>query len=174
MKGLIVMYNKDKGYGFVKGEDNQEYHFKDRAIAFGEMPEKGRHCEFTPSVSTQTTSNKKSKKPQIESLKVLATQVNSAPVPPPISHTRNTLRPVQPRSAYRDDRVTCPHCGKKIVPRVIYWKGMVDRSICPFCTKTIDVSDEPIQAFLSIIKIIVGLILIVFILMGLGYVKSLF
>ena len=68
MKGLIVMYNKDKGYGFVKGEDNQEYHFKDRAIAFGEMPEKGRHCEFTPSVSTQTTSNKKSKKPQIEKI----------------------------------------------------------------------------------------------------------
>lgn len=133
MKGLIIMYNKDKGYGFVKDEDNQEYHFKDRAIAFGEMPEKGRHCEFE---ANPVTGNGK-KKPSITTLKILAA---TTPAPPKLPVQNQTTQ-----RTYRDDRITCPYCNRKMVPRITYWYGMHDRSLCPFCMKVVDVSDEPVR-----------------------------
>ena len=133
MKGLIVMYNKDKGYGFVKGEDNQEYHFKDRAIAFGDMPEKGRQCEFTPYPNTKPNGNKK---PEIETLKVL-TQVATA----------TTTK----KQHYRDDRVTCPHCNRKMVPRIYYLNHAPYQSNCPFCGGQIEKFQSDLLALIILV-----------------------
>jgi len=35
-----------------------------------------------------------------------------------------------------DDRVTCPHCNKKMVPRIITDRGSLSKSVCPFCGGT--------------------------------------
>ena len=32
-----------------------------------------------------------------------------------------------------DDRVVCPHCAKKIVPRIITQGRELSHSVCPFC-----------------------------------------
>ena len=142
MKGLIVMYHKDKGYGFVKGEDNQEYHFKDQAIAFGDMPEKGRQCEFTPNPNTKPNGNKK---PEIETLKVLTqAAVTSAPR----------------KQHYRDDRITCPHCNRKMVPRIYYLNHSPYKSNCPFCGKEVERFQSNAANFLGFFYILALIIFV--------------
>lgn len=70
MKGMIKFYNKDKGFGFVVGEDNQEYYFNHKAIAYGELPAAGCHCEFEP----KQNNNNSNKKPEIAMLQVVSMQ----------------------------------------------------------------------------------------------------
>ena len=36
-----------------------------------------------------------------------------------------------------DDRIACPHCGKRIVPRIIVDRGSLSHSVCPFCGGTV-------------------------------------
>lgn len=36
-----------------------------------------------------------------------------------------------------DDRINCPECGKKIVPRMITYNGSPSKSVCPYCATTI-------------------------------------
>lgn len=35
-----------------------------------------------------------------------------------------------------DERETCEHCGKRMVPRLITYQGEVRWSVCPFCGET--------------------------------------
>lgn len=37
-----------------------------------------------------------------------------------------------------DDRVSCPKCGKKIVPKIVTVNDVIDRTVCPFCIETIE------------------------------------
>ena len=84
MKGMVKFYNKDKGFGFVVGENNQEYYFNHKAIAYGELPAAGCYCEFEPDAQT----NNNDKKAEIKTLKVItqtvatqATTVTPNPTP---------------------------------------------------------------------------------------------
>jgi cold shock CspA family protein len=43
----------------------------------------------------------------------------------------------QQTSKNNDDRVECPNCKKRIVPRIITDRGSVSRSVCPFCGGTV-------------------------------------
>jgi cold shock protein len=38
---------------------------------------------------------------------------------------------------HNDERIPCQHCGKKIVPRIITDRGVLRRSVCPFCGGTV-------------------------------------
>ena len=33
----------------------------------------------------------------------------------------------------KDDRIACPHCAKRIVPRIVTQQGTLTHSVCPFC-----------------------------------------
>jgi cold shock protein len=33
----------------------------------------------------------------------------------------------------KDDRIACPHCTKRIVPRIVIARGVLTHSVCPFC-----------------------------------------
>jgi hypothetical protein len=35
-----------------------------------------------------------------------------------------------------DDRVVCHNCGRRMVPRLITYRGDVERTVCPFCAST--------------------------------------
>ncbi len=113
MRGLIKFYNKEKGYGFLVGEDNEEYYFSHHAIAYGNLPEAGCHCEF------EVLEQKKSgKKAEATSLTLLSPPANAA-------HRH-------------DDRITCPNCQKKIVPRLVTYRGDAEKSLCPYCGTIIE------------------------------------
>src|SRR5690348_6575559 len=51
-------------------------------------------------------------------------------------------RPIAPAHGHwqarfvRDDRVVCADCGRRMVPRVITYRGYVERTVCPFCAET--------------------------------------
>lgn len=36
----------------------------------------------------------------------------------------------------QDDRVCCGNCGRRMVPRLVFYHGEVQRSVCPFCAGT--------------------------------------
>lgn len=49
MKGTVKTYFKDKGYGFIHGEDNRDYFFHYSAIVTDDpykAAEQGEHVEF--------------------------------------------------------------------------------------------------------------------------------
>lgn len=46
------------------------------------------------------------------------------------------VRVTKANPARGDDRETCEHCGKRMVPRLITFQGEVQRSVCPFCGET--------------------------------------
>jgi CspA family cold shock protein len=63
----------------------------------------------------------------------------------------------------RDDRLTCPHCGKRMVPRIITDHGSLSHSVCPFCGGTI----KSFRSWWPLIIIAsLGLIVLVFIVLS--------
>lgn len=113
MKGMVKFYNKEKGFGFVVSENNQNYYFNHEVIPFGHMPNSGDMVEFE--VSDQPTSNKH-KEPTIAKMTLTGEQATGT----------NAQNP-------NDNRVECPHCHKKVLPRIVTHYGRADRSLCPFC-----------------------------------------
>ncbi|MBQ9258284.1 MAG: hypothetical protein IJ187_00340 [Neisseriaceae bacterium] len=116
MKGMIKFYNKDKGFGFVVGENNQDYYFNQKVIPFGHIPTSGDMIEFE--VSDKPTSNKH-KEPTIAKMTMTGEQAAG------MNNTNN------------DNRVECPHCHKRIMPRLVTYAGRADRSLCPLCGSVI-------------------------------------
>lgn len=41
-----------------------------------------------------------------------------------------------------DSRITCPSCSRKIVPRMITYKGEPEKSVCPYCAALIKSFDN--------------------------------
>lgn len=111
MKGMIKFYNKDKGFGFVVGENNQDYYFNQKVIPFGHIPNSGDMIEFE--VSDKPTSNKH-KEPTIAKMTLTGEQATGMNNP-------------------SDSRVECPHCHKRVMPRVVTHYGRAERSLCPLC-----------------------------------------
>ncbi len=48
MKGTVKMFNKEKGFGFIRAEDGQDYFFHYSALVMDEFKtaEKGEQVEF--------------------------------------------------------------------------------------------------------------------------------
>lgn len=117
MKGMVKFYNKEKGFGFVVSENNQNYYFNHEVIPFGHMPNSGDMVEFE--VSDQPTSNKH-KEPTIAKMTLTGEQATGT----------NAQNP-------NDNRVECPHCHKKGYPRIVTYRGYAARSLCPFCGEVV-------------------------------------
>ena len=59
-----------------------------------------------------------------------------------------------------DDRIDCPHCHKRIVPRIITDRGSLSRSVCPFCGGTVKDFNSFGRIVLIIAIIIITLIVL--------------
>lgn len=116
MTGTIKFYNFEKGFGFIFCESTKEdvyFHINDWKNP--SVPGGNDDVEFEIGKSQ----NGKSKAVNITLLK-----------------TGNDKR--QENYAKNDDRVICPGCQKKIVPRLIICEGSVRRSVCPYCATEIN------------------------------------
>lgn len=112
MKGKVKFYKESDGYGFIQGDDGQEYYFNMHDLkVFDETPRTGHRAEFTPVPVTGG-----GRKPKAANITVSAPPRNQASGP-----------------ARTDDRITCPHCQRKIVPRMVTYHGEPDKSFCPYC-----------------------------------------
>lgn len=106
LKGTVVFYNKDKGFGFVRTADDKDYHFGHRAFGGTTIPAAGDLVEFT--VSSRPP--KPGKSPNVEHLEIVGKDAE-----------------------LKDGKETCPHCGKRVVPRMTTFRCSPFASYCPLC-----------------------------------------
>ncbi len=114
MRGTVKWFSQQKGYGFIIGNDNQEYYLHVREVSGTTLPSNGDVVEFSPG------QNKRG--PTASTVKI----VTKAAKP----------TPAQRKPERVDDRVTCTGCGRKIVPRIITDHGEPSKSVCAFCGTT--------------------------------------
>ena len=115
MRGTVKFYSKDKGFGFIVGDDDIERFVGVREIIGAKLPENGQIVEFE---------SKEGKKGLYAAKVKIISQGN----------TGNNVK--------QDDRVTCPKCYKKIYPKLIHDRGFLGnptprKSLCPFCGSTV-------------------------------------
>ena len=105
MQGKVKWFSKEKGYGYIIGEDGVDFYFNVRGIQGADLPHSHDLVSFEPSLG--------SKGPMASSILI-----------------------TKKYSSDGDQRVTCTHCGKKMVPRIISYRGQPSKSVCPYCAGT--------------------------------------
>jgi cold shock CspA family protein len=113
VQGKVKWFSEEKGYGYIVGDDGKDYYFNVRAVQGADLPRNGDVVMFE--------GGQGNKGPRATSVLITAK-----------SPSRN-----QSIGNYRaDDRATCTHCAKKMVPRINTHRGNPQRSVCPFCGGT--------------------------------------
>lgn len=112
MKGLVKWFSNEKGYGFITSDLGQDHYFNIQSTVGAELPKNGDSVEFE--------SKQGNKGPRAVNVKIIQQSVQQS--------SFNTKD---------DDRIICPGCNKKIVPRMITYKGEPDKSVCPYCAATV-------------------------------------
>jgi len=106
VKGKVKWFSVEKGYGFITGEDGTDRYFSVQDVVGAELPGNGDSVTFEH--------RRGNKGPRAGRVTIVAKAAPSA-------------------NQRQDDRVTCEHCNRKMVPRIIMDRGSLSHSICPFC-----------------------------------------
>ncbi|MBA1250426.1 cold-shock protein [Pseudomonas luteola] len=107
MQGKIKWFSKEKGYGFICSDEGVDHYFSVRDVQGADLPVNADIVSFE-----SHNGPKGSRATSVVILARLKSQIK------------------------QDDRVTCPHCKKKMVPRLITFQGSVTHTVCPFCAET--------------------------------------
>ncbi len=108
--GTVKWFSSEKGYGFITPEGGEDHYFNVRGINGASLPSNGDFVQFE--------SKPGRKGPRAINVTIIAKASSQ--------NTRST-----------DDRINCPSCGKKIVPRMITYYGEPSYSVCPYCAATV-------------------------------------
>lgn len=108
MEGKVKWFSKEKGYGFITGQDEVDRYFNEASIEGGEALNSGDWVSFSEKQGN--------KGPQAIAVRLIERY----------------------QSVVEDDRVICNNCGKKMVPLVVFevnWRGRKQpyHSHCPYC-----------------------------------------
>ena len=109
MHGKVKWFSSEKGYGFITSSDGNDHYFNVQAINGSSLPNNGDSVEF----------ESKEGEKGYKAIKV------------------NIIARVEKEEQRQDDRINCPNCGKKIVPRMITYRGEPEKSVCPYCAATV-------------------------------------
>ncbi|WP_408467465.1 cold-shock protein [Paraburkholderia fungorum] len=111
MRGTVKWFSTKRGYGFIVGQDEIDYHVSVRDVSGVTLPANGDTVEF------EVTQGKRASR---------ATRVTV------VQRAASARQPVQAT----DDRVVCASCQRRMVPRMISYRGEPRKSVCPFCGTT--------------------------------------
>lgn len=128
MQGTVKWFSSDKGYGFITPEGGEDHYFNVQDINGASLPSNGDLVKF----------ESKSGKKGLRAVNVTITE--KAP---------------QKNTRHADDRINCPGCGKKIVPRIITHQGSPQKSVCPYCAATVKEFGFNIAAYIVIAIIVI-------------------
>lgn len=108
MQGKVKWFSSEKGYGFITSNNGDDHYFNVTEIIGADLPNNGDIVEFESKEGNK-------------GYKALQVKI--------ISRVEKKER--------QDDRINCPSCGKKIVPRMITYRGEPEKSVCPYCAATV-------------------------------------
>lgn len=110
MQGVVKWFSVEKGYGFIAPDGGQDHYFNVHDLNGASLPSNGDLVQFESKAG------------------------NKGPIAFNITITAKA--PAQ-NNRPTDDRINCPSCGKKIVPRMITYRGDPAKSVCPYCATTV-------------------------------------
>lgn len=131
MKGRIKFFSENEGYGFIQGEDCIEYYFDIHGIkSFTSVPKMGN------SVTFDVSPNKKDNLFTANNVEISTSDTDTKK---------------------EDQRVTCPKCHKKVIPRLSMQDGVPAASFCPFCGGLIKdfTKDSNLEVIIKIVIMVV-------------------
>ena len=105
-RGKIKWFSEEKGFGFLVGEDGVDRFFNVQAVKGADLPRNGDIVSFI--------AQEGKKGPRAGLVKILKRGADES----------------------SRGRVKCASCGMAMVPRMITFRGSLDRSVCPFCGAT--------------------------------------
>ena len=109
--GKVKWFSEKDGYGFITDEDNVDHYFTIRNIIGAELPMNGQTVEF------------------------IAEQGRKGPIASNITLFEQEV--TESKLPFKDDRIVCSNCERKIVPRIYFKNGEPEYSVCPFCANTV-------------------------------------
>jgi cold shock CspA family protein len=135
VQGLVKWFSSEKGYGFITCEHGQDHYFNVRDVKGAELPSNGDSILFD-----SQSGNKGLRALNVSIIKKASIQ----------------------NSRHSDDRVNCPGCGKKIVPRIITYRGEPQKSVCPYCASVVKDFSTNMLGFIILAVIIIAVLATVF------------
>lgn len=110
MQGTVKWFSQEKGYGFITSETGEDHYFNVQSIKGAILPSNGDKVSFD--------SKPGNKGPRAQNILIQE-------------------KAVQLTNRQNDDRIICPGCYRKIVPRMITYRGNPEKSVCPYCATTV-------------------------------------
>ena len=110
MQGTVKWFSQEKGFGFITPESGGDHYFNVQSVNGASLPSNGDKVSFD--------SKPGNKGPRAFNITIISKAVSS-------------------NSRPNDDRINCPNCDKKIVPRMITYRGEPEKSVCPYCAATV-------------------------------------
>lgn len=110
LQGSVKWFSQEKGYGFITSERGEDHYFNVQSVQGANLPSNGDKVSFD--------SKPGNKGPRAFNVSIVS-------------------KATQASSRHNDDRINCPSCGKKIVPRMITYRGEPEKSVCPYCAATV-------------------------------------
>jgi len=113
MEGKVKWFSVDKGYGFITGTDGTDRYFSVRDVVGSALPGNGDLVTFE---------HQQGKK----GARAAGVKISRKAEPP--------------ADQRQDSRVTCSHCNRNMVPRIVFSRSVMGDSVpsyslCPFCGK---------------------------------------
>lgn len=118
LRGTVKFYNSTKGFGFIYTTQ----HYSDVFFHINDWKNPS-----APSEDDDVEFELVLEKAKYKAVNVVIIKTSSQKK----QDRRDEVR------KFNDDRIVCPGCGKKIVPRMITFKGTPSQSVCPFCAAQI-------------------------------------
>jgi cold shock CspA family protein len=117
VRGTVKFYNSEKGFGFIYVEArNEDIYFKIGDWKNGSVPCGNDDVEF------EIKDGKKG---------AFASEIKL------VKSAESKKQQQKEQNKPQDDRIVCPNCKRKIVPRMITYRGDPDKTVCPYCATQI-------------------------------------
>lgn len=117
MKGTVKWFSLEKGYGFITSESGEDHYFNVQGVNGVDLPSTGDSVSFESKIGNK------------------GLRASNVVITAKVARRRSST--ISRNSDKIDDRIKCPNCGKKIIPRLIISQGEPDYSVCPYCATTI-------------------------------------